>query len=107
MYTGTYGESVRILPEEKHKAFPVPKAIIPRIKGTHQKDFFRACRGGDPACANFDYSAPLAELVLLGGLAIRAGVGRKVEWDGPHMRCTNISDLNQYLKRPYRVGWQA
>jgi len=107
MYTGTYGDSMRILPEERHKAFPMPAAVLPRIKGSHQSDFFRACRGGAPACSNFEYAAPLAELVLLGNLATRAGVGRKVEWDGPNMRCTNLPELNQYLQRPYREGWRA
>ena len=107
MYTGTYGDSMRILPEEKHKAFPMPPASLPRIKGSHQSDFFRACRGGEPACSNFDYAAPLAELVVLGNLAMRAGVGLKVEWDGPNMRCTNLSELNQYLQRTNRDGWQA
>jgi predicted dehydrogenase len=33
MHTGTYGEGTRIIPEEKHKAFPVPPATLPRIKG--------------------------------------------------------------------------
>ena len=107
MYTGTYGDSVRILPEEKQQAFPMPKAILPRIKGSHQSDFFRACRGGEPACSNFDYAAPLAELVVLGNLATRAGLGRKVEWDGPNMRCTNLPDLNQYLQRTNRDGWHV
>ncbi len=36
---------------------------------------------------------------------MRAGVGRKVEWDGANMRCTNLPELNQYVKREYRKGW--
>ena len=31
------------------------------------------CRGGEPACSNFEYGGPLSEVVLLGCLAERAG----------------------------------
>ena len=106
MTIGPFGDGCRIIPEEAHRAFPKPPATLPRVKGTHQDDFFRACRGGDPACANFDYSEPLAEIVLLGDLAMRAGVGCRVEWDGPAMRCTNRPELDRYLKAAYRDGWR-
>lgn len=68
-------------------------------------DFFRACRGGVPACANFDYSAPLAEIALLGNIAMLAGLKRRVEWDGAAMRCTNQPELNRFLKPSCRDGW--
>ncbi len=44
-------------------------------------------------------------MVLLGNLAIRAGAGKIVEWDGPNMKCTNAPELNQYVRREYRSGW--
>ncbi len=46
-------------------------------KGTHQADFLRACKDGEPACSNFDYAGPSTEMVLLGCLAERAGVGQE------------------------------
>jgi len=106
MYTGTYGEGVRIIPEEKHKATPVPDKVLPRIIGGLHADFFRACRGGEPACSNFEVAARLTEMVLLGNLAMRAGVGKKIEWDGDAMRCTNLPELNQYLQHTNRDGWK-
>jgi predicted dehydrogenase len=105
MYTGCYGEGVRIIPEEKHKAFPMPAASIPRIKGGHFGDFIRACKGGPPASAAFDYSARLTEFAHLGCLAIKAGLGKKLEWDGK--QCTNLPDINRYLTRANRTGWTA
>lgn len=105
MTTDAYGDGVRILPEEAHRAFKRPPAILPRIKGTHQRDFFRACRGGEPPSAHFDYSAHLNELALLGCLAIRAGKGNPVAWDGVAMRCTNQAAVNSYLKVNPRSGW--
>ena len=106
MYTQTYGAGVRIIPESQHQATPVPAKIIPRIKGSHQKDFLRACRGGAPACANFDYSVGLTEIVLLGALATIAGAGRKVEWDSVNMKCTNIPELNRLVQIQNRKGWE-
>jgi hypothetical protein len=107
MYTGGEGGGVRIIPEAQHKATPIPKPIIPRIKNSHQGDFLRACRGGEPACANFDYSARLVEMILLGCLAVKAGLKRKVEWDGPNMKCTNLPELNRCIQRTYRKGWEV
>jgi predicted dehydrogenase len=107
MYTGTYGGGTRILPEEAHKAFPPPPQTLPRVKGGHHASFFNAVRTGEPASSNFEVAAKLTEMILLGCLAIKAGLKKKVEWDGERMVCTNIPDLNRHLKREYRKGWEA
>jgi len=107
MFTETYGGGARIVPEEKHKAFPAPEKTLPRMKGSHHENFFRACKGGEPACSNFEIASRLTEVVLLGCLAIKAGLGKKVEWDGPNMKCTNIPELNKHLQRDYRKGWEV
>jgi hypothetical protein len=107
MVTDTYGGGARIVPEEQHKATPMPPAQIPRIKGTHISNFYEAVRGGPPACSNFEYASKLTEIVCLGCLAVKAGLGKKVEWDGPNMKCTNIPEINKYLKRDYRKGWEV
>ena len=102
---GPFGEGFRIVPEEAHRAFSPPPKTLPRIKGTHQQDFLQACHNGTQACANFNYSLPLSEIVLLGDVAMRAGAGKLVEWDGSGMRCTNLPEANKYLKTTYREGW--
>ena len=63
--------------------------------------------GKKETAASFDYGARLTEFSLLGNLAQHAGVGKKIEWDGPNMKVTNLSELNQWVKRPYRKGWPA
>ena len=107
MVMGPFGDGCRIVPEEAHRATPRPPATLPRIRGTHQADFFRACRGGPAACANLDYAGPLSEIVLLGSLAMRAGPGKRIEWDAAGMRCTNHPELNNYVTLPARDGWSA
>jgi hypothetical protein len=42
----------------------------------------------------------------LGCLAERAGLGKKVEWDGENMKCTNLPELNTLVSREYRKGWE-
>jgi predicted dehydrogenase len=107
MVTGTYGERPRILPREKHDAFPPPPKKIPRSKHGVKGDLLAACRGGEPASSNFDYSGPFTEFVLTGVLASRAGRGKKLEWDVERLQCTNVAEVNQWVKRDYRKGWEV
>ena len=39
-------------------------------------------------------------------VAIRAGKGKKLEWDGPNMKVTNWSDAERLVKGEYRKGWE-
>ena len=107
MYTATYGGGVRIIPEEQHKATPVPEKVLPRIIGTHQQNFLSSVRGEGETSSPFKYGAHLTSMILLGDLAIKAGEGQKLEWDGKKMECTNKPEMNQFLKREYREGWKV
>lgn len=105
LYTGTYGQKMHLVPWEKMQAMKQPPRTLPRPKNVFT-DFLEACRGGrKETAAPFEYGARLTEFVLLGNLAQHAGVGQKVEWDGPNMKVTNLPELNEWVKRPYRKGW--
>jgi predicted dehydrogenase len=105
--TGTYGGRMHILPLEKWQQMTKPAKSLPRTKNI-MTDFLDAVRAGKKqTAADFDYGARLTEFTLLGNLAQYAGVGRKVEWNGPQMQVTNLRELNQLVKRPYRKGWTA
>ena len=43
--------------------------------------------------------------MLTGHLAMFAGVGKRVEWDVEKMQCTNLPEINRYVRREYRPGW--
>lgn len=104
---GCYGKNPRLIPETKMKAYKRPPKTIDRIPDGidgHEQDWVRACKGGKPACCNFDYAGPLTETVLLGNLAIRYS-GRKLNWDGQNMKVTNVPEANEYVHRQYRQGW--
>jgi hypothetical protein len=92
---------------EKMQALTQPPRTLPRPKNI-MADFLDACRAGKKeTAAPFEYGSRLTEFSLLGNLAQRAGVGKKVEWDGPAMKVTNIPELNAWVKRPHRDGWPA
>ena len=103
----TYGGSPRLIPETKMKEYKRPPKTIPRIAGGadgHEKDWVRACKGGEPACSNFEYSGPLTETVVMGNLAMR-NPGKILEWDGQNMKVTNLPEANEHVHRQYREGW--
>jgi predicted dehydrogenase len=101
--TGTYGEWTRLLPVEKMRDYEFPLEFLPRSPG-HYRDWIQACKGGVPACSNFNVSAPFTEWIGLGALAIR--LNTRLEWDAETMRITNNADANQMLKPTIRKGWR-
>jgi predicted dehydrogenase len=106
IYTETYGERMHIIPMEKMDQLPKPPITLPRPKDIFG-DFIDACRAGrSETAAPFEYGARLTEFVILGNLAQHAGVGRKVQWDGPGMKVTNIPELNRWIQREPRKGWK-
>jgi len=93
----------KLLPESEFKGFVGPKQQMPRSPGHHQ-EWIVACKGGPPAMADFSYSGPVTEAVLLGNVAIRAG--EKVEWDSANLKVTNCPKANDFIRREYRRGWE-
>ena len=101
--TGTYGDVTRLIPVEKMKDYRMPPPLLTRSPG-HMRDFIRACKGGDPACSNFDVAAPFVEWMLLGVIALRHE--GKLEYDPEKMRITNNAEANKLLKPNFRKGWE-
>lgn len=97
---GTYAQNPTLLPTSKMDDFVPPEKKIRRIanamNGGHEQDWIRACKENPETrletSSNFDYAAPLTEMALLGVLASRLqSLQRKLIWDGPNMRFTNIN----------------
>jgi len=100
--TGTYGENTRLLPVERMRDYKFPPEFLTRSPG-HYRDWIRACKGGDPACSNFNVAAPFTEWITLGVLAYR--FEGKLEWDSEKMRITNNPEANKFIKPSVRKGW--
>ncbi|MGC8845281.1 MAG: gfo/Idh/MocA family oxidoreductase, partial [Candidatus Hydrogenedens sp.] len=101
---GEYGGKARLLPESRMNDYKKPNPMIPRISGSnHYRNWLEACKGGEPACSNFDYAAPLTEVVLLGCIAQR--LNRKVTYNMAEGKFIGDDEANAMLTKPYREGW--
>ncbi len=106
IHTGTYGERMHVVPIEKMKEIPVPPKTLPRPKNV-VADFLEACRAGRTDTAvSFEYGTRLTEFAILGNLAQHAGPGKKLMWDGPKAKVTNMPELNAWVQRKNRKGWR-
>src|SRR3954468_5629824 len=100
----TYGKNPRLLPDTLHSSFGKPAQKLPRIPHeNHEMNWVDAAKGRTPASCPFEYASRLTEVMLLGVVALKAG--RKIEYDAPNMRITNVPSANQYLERAPRAGW--
>jgi predicted dehydrogenase len=109
LYIGTEGmllcgfDKTRLLPEEKFKDFTKPKLSLPKTPGFY-KEWLNACKGGEPASCNFDYSGPMAESALLANIAYRVQGG--FDWDPVHLKPRGNAAAEKYLRTEFRKGWE-
>jgi predicted dehydrogenase len=126
MMGGTYGADPKLLPTSRNNEVNV-KQTIPRVPGGangHYAQWVEACLAGygkQEVSSPFEKAGPLTEALLMANLAIRAhdirvpkvdgkgfnypGSSLKLMWDNQNMRITNFEDVNQFVKRTYREGW--
>lgn len=90
----------KLFPEKKFADFP-----LPRLKGTnHWEQFIDACRGVGKTTADFAYSGPLTEAILLGCLASRFP-NTNLKWDAAALKIDK-AEANAFVGRDYRDGWK-
>jgi predicted dehydrogenase len=98
-----HGGRPELFPQEKFKGFKYPK-LEPR---DHYHEWVDAIIAGGAVrpSANFDYSGPLTESVLLGCLA-SVFPGEELKWDSSALQFTNSEAATKLVKRTYRPGWE-
>ncbi|MDO4573586.1 MAG: Gfo/Idh/MocA family oxidoreductase [Planctomycetia bacterium] len=104
LYVGDRGAMLndQILDSEAAAKFAdTPKTIERR--GGVMPEWLEACKGGQPASANFEYAVPVTEFVLLGNLALLTG--KPVEFDPVAMKVTNNPEADALVHQPYHNGW--
>ena len=78
VFIGTEGQLTagfggqKLFPEKKFADYTAPEKSIPSSPGFH-KEWINACKGGEAATCNFDYSGPMAETVLLSRFGVSHG----------------------------------
>jgi predicted dehydrogenase len=92
----------RLFPQDKFPGFKLPDAE----QGHHWTLWTDACLNGTKApSANFDYSGPLTESVLLGSVAVRFPQAT-LQWNSAALRFENETAANAHVRRAYRKGWE-
>ncbi len=111
---GTYGANPKLYPQSLMEvAAKVPKTYFrveksgdgPMAQAKHWMNWANAIRGKEKATCPFDYASRLTETMLLGVVAMKAGQGKRIYYDGEAGKITIFADANQYLSREYRKGW--
>jgi predicted dehydrogenase len=101
-----YGADSYIITEDHIEQVTGKPEKLPSNNGGdsgQKKEWVAAIKGGPQALSNFDYAAMLTETILLGNVAVK--VGKKLEWDGPNLKITNIKDAEALINPPHRKGW--
>ena len=101
----TYGANPRLYPQSLAEAAAAVPKSMPRIGWSHELNWIKAIRGEAKASSPIEYAAQLTETMLLGLVALRAGQGKKILYDGERGQIINATEANQYLTREYRPGW--
>jgi predicted dehydrogenase len=104
-FVALQGKTEYVAGDQEAAVKAVPQSI-PRSPG-HMQEWFRMMKQGTPAYSNFDIAAYLTEIILLGCVALRVGVGQRMAWDGPKMKSTNLPQAARFVKRNNRPGWEA
>lgn len=124
MMCDTYGRNPRLLPLTKNENLNIAQKYSRVVDGSegHYKQWIEAAiagHGKKELSSPFEIAGPLTEALLMANLAIRGydvqkevggktkypGRSVKLLWDNDAMRITNFDDVNQFVKREYRQGW--
>jgi hypothetical protein len=94
--------SAMLYPEKDFEGYQRPKVE----EHDHWQQYVQACLGKDKTSANFDYSGPLTEAILLGTVATRFPQ-TTIEWNAKRLRFENVKEANPLVRRSYRRGWEV
>jgi predicted dehydrogenase len=126
MMCSTYGANPRLLPTSRTDQVKVKQKYM-RVPGGadgHYAQWVEACitgYGNKEVSSPFSIAGPLTEALLMANLAIRGNDIRKPKadgkgfdypgryiklvWDNTNMKVTNFDDVNQFVRRTYRQGY--
>lgn len=95
-----------LVPDEEWEEFlkNAPELTIPRVEEQQPvQEWLDAIKNDKLPGSNFDYSADLTEMGLIGVMAQRFNT--RLKYDAKNMKVTNRPDLDAYIKEPVRDGW--
>jgi predicted dehydrogenase len=102
---GFLGQNPRIIPARKAKAIQLETLADDDLWSQSATAWVESFKGGARSQGDFTLAGPIAEAFNLGAISLRLG-GKRLVWDAPNMKITNVPDANKLLTREYRKGWE-
>lgn len=102
MVCGGWAGSPRLIPEKHMQNYSLPRKTLPRVEGPH-REWINGCKTGQKTGADFSYSGPLTQMVLLGVMAIR--LEERIYWDADTMTIINHPEAESWIHPEYHNGW--
>jgi hypothetical protein len=110
MFTGDKGKIMagfhvdkpQLIPEKRMKAMPTSE-VVKKDKISGFQQFIDAIKAGKQCPGSFTEAWSLTEAVNLYAVALRSG--RILKYDASKRNITNVREVNKYLTRDYRKGW--
>ncbi len=103
------GGVIKLKGEEKFRgvldhaaAKPIP-LTLPRMNGNHMGEWLNACRGKGKTFQGFGTAGSVAELAMVGIVALR--LGKPIEWDSQNMKAKGALEADPFINRPQRTKW--
>jgi hypothetical protein len=93
-------EARRVLDHGACKGVP---ATLPRAPKDHMQEWLDACKGGPGTFQGFVSSADIAEVAMVGMVALR--LGKPVEWDSQDMKAKGEPDADSLIHLEERKKW--
>ncbi|HEY3321190.1 MAG TPA: Gfo/Idh/MocA family oxidoreductase [Planctomycetota bacterium] len=103
LYTNGHNTVFTLLPEDKFKGVQREKPEKLESSQGHERDWLLACKGGQPAWANFDFAGPLTEFNMLGNVSTQ--FEGTLEYDPLECKILNNDEADKALRYEYREGW--
>jgi hypothetical protein len=81
---------------------PVP-ATLPHAPANHLKEWLEACKGGPATFQGFVASADIAEVAMVGMVALR--YGKTIDWDSPSKKAKGAPGADPLIHLEQRRKW--
>ena len=79
----------------------IPESL-PRSKG-HEQEWIDACKGEGQTFQGFDTSACIAEVAMVGMVAMR--LGKPIEWDSTALKVKGLPEAEPFVNLEVRKKW--
>jgi len=101
---GFWCENPELIPDSKMKSYLAGKELPKEVNSRTEDVWIKAFKDKTQSPGSFLYAGPVSETINLGAVALRAR--KKVVYDAVNMKITNLPEMDKYLVREYRKGWE-